>query len=59
MKSAIIRNCRAFAIGSSNNWWERSVNNSNNFRYVNSNGSENNNNASNSYGVVLGFGRQN
>lgn len=33
----------------------RSANNTNNFRYVNSNGDWNNNNANNSNGVALGF----
>ena len=33
--------------GSANNWWLRSVNSSTNFRNVNSNGTLNNNNASN------------
>ena len=38
------------------NWWLRSANSANNFRYVNNNGNLNNNNASNTNGVVLGFG---
>ena len=39
------------------NWWLRSVNatNSNNFCLVNTDGSANNNNANNSYGVAPGF----
>ena len=39
---------------SASNWWLRSANNVNNFRYVKSNGDWNNNNANNSYGVALG-----
>ena len=42
---------------SANNWWLRSVNDSTNFRNVNTNGSANNNNASNKNGVALGLGR--
>lgn len=43
--------------GSANNWWLRSpnVSNSNNFRYINSSGNVNNNNANNTYGVCFGF----
>ena len=43
--------------GSANNWWLRSPNsgNSNNFCNVNSDGSANYNNASNSNGVCFGF----
>ena len=41
--------------GSASVWWLRSANNATNFRNVNNDGSENNNNASNSYGLVLGF----
>jgi len=39
------------------NWWLRSVNasNTNNFCLVNTDGSANNNNANNSYGVAPGF----
>lgn len=37
--------------GSATNWWLRSVNSSTNFRNVNSDGSLNNNNASNANGV--------
>lgn len=42
------------AVGSANNWWERSPNsgNSNNFCNVNSNGNANNNNASNGNGLA-------
>ena len=42
---------------SANNWWERSPNGNNttNFCNVNSDGSANNNNASNSNGVAVGF----
>ena len=36
------------------NWWLRSANNASNFRYVNTSGSNSNNNANNSYGVALG-----
>ena len=38
--------------GSANNWWLRSpnVSNSNNFRYINSTGNVNNNNANNTRG---------
>lgn len=42
-------------IGSANNWWLRSANNTTNFRYVNNNGNNNNNNANNTNGVALGF----
>lgn len=42
-------------LGSANNWWLRSANNTTNFRYVNNNGNENNNNANNANGLVLGF----
>lgn len=43
--------------GSANNWWLRSpnVSNSNNFRYINSTGNVNNNNANNTRGVSFGF----
>ena len=43
--------------GSANNWWLRSpnVSNSTNFRYINSTGNVNNNNANNSWGVAPGF----
>jgi hypothetical protein len=43
--------------GSANNWWLRSpnVSNSTNFRYINSTGNVNNNNANNTYGVSFGF----
>ena len=41
--------------GSASYWWLRSANNATNFRCVNSNGSENNGNASDAYGLVLGF----
>ena len=42
---------------STTNWWERSPNASNatNFCNVNSDGTPNNNNASNTYGVAFGF----
>ena len=43
------------ASGSANNWWLRSANNASNFRYVDNNGSENDNSASSAYGLVLGF----
>ena len=43
--------------GSASDWWLRSpnVSNSNNFRYINSTGNVNNNNASNTNGVSFGF----
>lgn len=41
--------------GSANNWWLRSVDNSNVVRSVSHNGNEYNYHASDSYGVVLGF----
>ena len=43
--------------GSANIWWLRSpnVSNSSNFRYINSTGNVNNNNANNTYGVSFGF----
>lgn len=42
---------------SANNWWLRSpyVGNTTNFCNVNSNGTANNNNASNTYGVAAGL----
>lgn len=46
---------RCYGASSANNWWERSANSVNNFRYVNNNGNDNNNNANNSNGVLLGF----
>lgn len=43
--------------GAASNWWTRSPNTSNstNFIYVNTSGTNNNNNASNTYGVCLGL----
>ena len=37
------------------NRWLRNANNANNFRVINSDGSNNNNDASNRFGVVPGF----
>ncbi|WP_375378026.1 DUF6273 domain-containing protein [Thermophilibacter sp. ET337] len=42
---------RSGGCGSATNWWLRSVNSSTNFRNVNTDGSLNNNNASNANGV--------